>query len=71
MLKNLLLLIACVGLGVALWLSAAAATVAAGVAIFLFGMLSMEKGFQSFTKGMLRTLLARATQTVCSRPTAT
>lgn len=35
--------------------------VAAGVAIFLFGMLSLEEGFRSFTGGMLENLLSMAT----------
>ncbi len=64
MLKNIFLAVLLLGLGIAFVLSSAATTVAAGVAIFLFGMLFMEKGFQAFTQGGLRTLLERATQNV-------
>jgi phosphate:Na+ symporter len=36
-------------------------TISAGVAIFLFGMLSLEKGFQSFSGGILEKILERST----------
>lgn len=64
MLKNIFLVVLLLVLGIAFLLSSAATTVAAGVAIFLFGMLFMERGFEAFTKGGLRTLLERATRTV-------
>jgi len=35
--------------------------IAAGVAIFLFGMLSLEEGFKAFTGGVLENLLDRST----------
>lgn len=43
------------------WLSPDFKTIAAGVAIFLFGMLSLEEGFKAFTGGTLETLLRRTT----------
>lgn len=39
------------------WLSPDFNTVAAGVCIFLFGMLSLEKGFKSFAGGLLEKIL--------------
>ena len=39
-------------------------TVAAGVAIFLFGMLSLEQGFQALTGGILERVLARWTNSL-------
>ena len=44
--------------------SAAFQSVAAGVAIFLFGMLFLEEGFTAFTGGALERLLARSTSTL-------
>lgn len=38
--------------------------IAAGVAIFLFGMLSLEEGFRTFTGGVLEKLLDRVTEGV-------
>lgn len=43
------------------WLSADFKEISAGVAIFLFGMLSLEEGFKAFTGGMLENLLRRTT----------
>ena len=39
-------------------------TIAAGIAIFIAGMLSMEKGFKLFTGGMLEGILKRTTKTI-------
>ena len=36
-------------------------TISAGVAIFLFGMLSLENGFKAFSGGLLESLLKRST----------
>src|SRR6056297_1329108 len=46
---------------VAFWLSPNAQEIAAGVAIFLFGMLMLEDGFKLFGGGALERVLARAT----------
>jgi phosphate:Na+ symporter len=43
------------------WVSPDFKTIAAGVAIFLFGMLSLEEGFKAFTGGLLENLLRRTT----------
>jgi phosphate:Na+ symporter len=43
------------------WISPNFKAIAAGIAIFLFGMLSLEEGFQSFTGGTLERLLRRTT----------
>jgi phosphate:Na+ symporter len=53
-----------VGVGLLLWLfwaSPDGTRVAAGVAVFLFGMRFMEDGFRAFTGGLLERLLARFT----------
>ena len=43
------------------WVSPDFKVIAAGVAIFLFGMLSLETGFKVFTGGTLEKILAKAT----------
>ncbi|HSH71163.1 MAG TPA: Na/Pi symporter, partial [Deferrisomatales bacterium] len=43
------------------WVSPDFKEIAAGVAIFLFGMLSLEEGFHSFTGGVLEKVLSRTT----------
>jgi len=43
------------------WVSPDFKVIAAGVAIFLFGMLSLETGFKVFTGGTLERILAKAT----------
>ncbi len=43
------------------WVSPDFKVISAGVAIFLFGMLSLEQGFQAFTGGALERILQRAT----------
>jgi phosphate:Na+ symporter len=48
-------------LGWGFWISPDFKVIAAGVAIFLFGMLSLENGFKSFTGGLLEGILQRST----------
>jgi len=43
------------------WISPDFKEISAGVAIFLFGMLSLEEGFRAFTGGLLERLLRRTT----------
>ncbi|OOZ40548.1 Na/Pi cotransporter family protein [Solemya elarraichensis gill symbiont] len=43
------------------WISPDFKQIAAGVAIFLFGMLALEEGFKAFTGGLLENLLRRTT----------
>lgn len=45
------------------WLSDAFKGIAAGVSIFLFGMLSLEQGFKAFTGGVLERILQKTTDT--------
>ncbi len=49
---------------VAFWLSPDLQEIAAGVAIFLFGMLMLEDGFKLFGGGFLERILQRATRSV-------
>ncbi|WP_018403869.1 Na/Pi cotransporter family protein [Marinobacter gelidimuriae] len=51
-------------LAFALWTSPEFKQIAAGVAIFLFGMLSLENGFRQFTGGFLERVLRRTTNTI-------
>ena len=51
-------------LAFALWASPEFKQIAAGVAIFLFGMLSLENGFRQFTGGFLERVLRRTTDTI-------
>ncbi len=43
------------------WISPDLKVISAGVAIFLFGMLSLEEGFKAFTGGLLENMLRRTT----------
>lgn len=43
------------------WISSDFKEIAAGVAIFLFGMLALEEGFKAFTGGLLEKILQRTT----------
>ncbi|MGB5397850.1 MAG: Na/Pi cotransporter family protein, partial [Gammaproteobacteria bacterium] len=61
MLRNILLPTILIILGWGFWISPDFKVIAAGVAIFLFGMLSMETGFKVYTGGTLEKILARAT----------
>ena len=45
-------------------------TIAAGVAILLFGMILLEEGFRFFTKGPLQNILKRATSKLYKSITA-
>ncbi len=48
-------------LGYGFWISPDFKQIAAGVAIFLFGMLFLEEGFKAFTGGILEKILKRTT----------
>lgn len=48
-------------LGLGLFYNPNFKTIAAGVSILLFGMITLEEGFKVFTKGPLRSILAKAT----------
>lgn len=61
MLKRIFLPSIIIILGYGFWLSPDFKTICAGVAIFLFGMLSLDSGFRIFTGGVLEKLLAATT----------
>jgi len=61
MFRRLLLPVIFLVLGYGFWLSEEFKTIAAGVAVFLFGMISLEEGFKTFTGGTLEKILRRST----------
>lgn len=61
MTSNLLFPLTIIALGYGFWISPDFKEISAGIAIFLFGMLSLEKGFKSFSGGLLNTLLSNST----------
>jgi phosphate:Na+ symporter len=48
-------------LGYGFWVSPDVKEIAAGIALFLFGMISLESGFKAFTGGALEIMLRRST----------
>ncbi|MBF0255194.1 MAG: Na/Pi cotransporter family protein [Gammaproteobacteria bacterium] len=61
MLKKTLLPAIFIALAYGFWVSPDFKEISAGVAIFLFGMLSLEEGFRSFTGGLLERILKKTT----------
>ena len=61
MLRKILLPTILALLAYGFWVSTDFKEIAAGVAIFLFGMLSLEEGFRAFTGGTLETILRKMT----------
>ena len=61
MFKKILFISLLVILAYGFWSSADFKEISAGVAIFLFGMLSLEQGFKSFTGGLLDKILKNST----------
>ncbi|MCP4471650.1 MAG: Na/Pi cotransporter family protein [Gammaproteobacteria bacterium] len=61
MLKKILLPSILIILGYGFWVSPDFKEIAAGVSIFLFGMLFLEEGFKAFTGGVLEKLLQKTT----------
>jgi len=61
MIRNLLFIIIIISLAAALFLNPNFKTIAAGVAILLFGMVMLEEGFKVFTRGTLQKVLKKAT----------
>ena len=59
--KNIFLPIILIALGFSFWYSPNFKEIAAGIAIFLFGMLSLEQGFKSFSGGLLEKILKNST----------
>ncbi|MDP7146890.1 MAG: Na/Pi symporter [Pseudomonadales bacterium] len=64
MLRKILLPTILMILAVGFWNSADFKEIAAGVAIFLFGMLSLEQGFNLFTGGTLEKILRKSTSSL-------
>jgi phosphate:Na+ symporter len=61
MLKRIILPVIFVILATGFWISPNFKEIAAGVSIFLFGMIFLEDGFRAFTGGVLEKLLAKTT----------
>jgi len=61
MLRKIFLPVILVILAYGFWISPNFKTISAGVAIFLFGMISLEEGFRSFSGGVLEKVLQRST----------
>lgn len=61
MLKRIVLPVILLSLALGFWASADFKEIAAGVAIFLFGMIFLEEGFRAFTGGLLEKILKRTT----------
>lgn len=59
--RHLPLILALAFLAWAFWSSPTLTEIAAGIAVFLFGMMSLEHGFRAFTGGTLESLLKRST----------
>ena len=60
MLRKILLPTILIILVIGFWISADFKEIAAGVAIFLFGMISLEQGFNVFTGGTLEKILRKS-----------
>jgi phosphate:Na+ symporter len=63
-LRKYYLPVAIAAIVIAFWLSPDLQEIAAGIAIFLFGMLMLEDGFKLFGGGFLERMLERATRSV-------
>ena len=61
MIKKIVFILLLLALGGSLFLYPNFKTIAAGIAILLFGMIMLEEGFKVFTKGPLQSLLKKAT----------
>jgi len=61
MLRKLFLPIIFILLSYGFWISTDFKTITAGVAIFLFGMVSLEEGFRAFSGGILENILEKST----------
>jgi phosphate:Na+ symporter len=61
MIRKILLPVIFVLLAYGFWVSPDFKEIAAGVSIFLFGMIALEEGFRAFTGGLLESILRRTT----------
>ncbi len=64
MLRKILLPTILIALVYGFWVSPDFKNISAGVAVFLFGMLFLEQGFQFFTGGILEKILQRTTSSI-------
>ena len=67
MIKNSILITIIFLLSYGFWISPDFKTIIAGIAIFLFGMLSLQQGFRSFTGGILERVLTAITDSLPKR----
>jgi phosphate:Na+ symporter len=70
MIKKVFFSVLLVFLAVLLYFNPNFKTIAAGVAILLFGMIMLEEGFKAFTKGPLQNILKKATNKLYKSITA-
>ncbi len=70
MIRKLLFFAILLALAVILFFNPNFKTIAAGIAILLFGMVMLEEGFKVFTKGPLKNILKKATNKVYKSITA-
>lgn len=61
LIKKLMLPVILLMMGYAFWVNSSSKQIAAGVAIFLFGMLAIEDGFQRLSGGILERILRAST----------
>jgi phosphate:Na+ symporter len=61
MLRRIFLPSILIVLGYGFWISPDFKEISAGVAIFLFGMISLEEGFKAFSGGTLEKILQKST----------
>ncbi len=64
MLKKILLPVILLVLSYGFWISENFKEIAAGVAIFLFGMIALEEGFRAFSGGVLERVLKKSTSSL-------
>jgi len=67
MIRNSFLALTVLLLSYGFWLSADFKSIVAGISIFLFGMMSLQQGFKSFTGGVLEKVLRTITDSLIKR----
>jgi len=67
MIRNSFLALTVLLLSYGFWLSADFKAIVAGISIFLFGMMSLQQGFKSFTGGVLEKVLKAITNSLVKR----
>src|SRR5210317_843428 len=64
MFRRIVFIVFLIVLGITLYFNPNFKTISAGVAVLLFGMVMLEEGFRTFTKGPLSNLLKKATKSI-------